>query len=263
MDEIGLQGLMDVIRPVGASDATVLILGERGVEHERVARLIHARSPRRDGRLEPVNCAALSAQNLERELFGTEGRMPGGGRPGKIRQTAGGTLFLNEVSEMPLAVQGQLVQFLQEQRVPRPAAGRDLPVNVRLLAASHRDLRLLVAQQAFRSDLYYRLNVLRIYVPPLRERRAELAELITHFYDKYGQRHARRLRAISPPAMEALLAHSWPGNVGELENVLERLVVLGTDDWVPAELAAARADAARWAPLKAVSGESAPRAIRL
>jgi DNA-binding NtrC family response regulator len=254
---------MDVIRPVGASDATVLILGERGVEHDRAARLIHALSPRHDARFEAVGCAALSAQGLERELFGTEGRVPGGGRPGRIRQAAGGTLFLDEVSEMPLAVQGQLLQFLQEQRVPFPAAGCDAPVNVRLLAATHRDLRLLVARQEFRSDLYYRLNVLRIHVPPLRERRADLAELIPYFHDKYGQRHGRRPRPLSPPARDALLAHSWPGNVGELENVLERVVVLGTDDWVPAELASARADAARRAPSTWPSGHSDPRATRL
>jgi DNA-binding NtrC family response regulator len=219
VDEIGLRGLMDVIRPVGASDATVLILGERGVEHDRVARLIHALSPRGTGRFGAVNCAALSAHGLDRELFGTEGRATGGGRPGKIRQTAGGTLFLDEVSEMPLSIQGRLLQFLQEQRVLRPAIGNDVPVDIRLVAASHRDLRTMVAQQGFRGDLYYRL----------------------------------------PPAMDALLAHSWPGNVGELENVLERMVVLGTDDWVPAELAATRVDAARRASLKPVSGAGTPR----
>jgi DNA-binding NtrC family response regulator len=260
LDEVGLRGLMDVIRPIGASDATVLILGERGVEHDRVARLIHALSPRGAGRFGAVNCAALSAPGLDRELFGTEGRTRGGGRPGKIRQTSGGTLFLDEVSEMPLSIQGRLLQFLQEQRVLRPALGHDVPVDIRLVAASHRDLRTMVAQQGFRGDLYYRLNVLRIYVPPLRERRAELADLVPYFHDKYGQRHGRRSRPISPPAMEALLTHSWPGNVGELENVLERIVVLGTDDWVPAELAAARVDAARRASLKPVSGASAPRA---
>jgi two-component system NtrC family response regulator/two-component system response regulator HydG len=133
-------------------------------------------------------------------------------------------------------------------------------VDLRLLAASHRDLRPLVAQQEFRGDLYYRLNVLRVYVPPLRERRAELADLVLYFYDKYSQRHARRTRPISPATVEALLSHSWPGNVGELENVLERMVVLGTDDWVAAELAAARVDAARRASLRPVSGASAPRA---
>jgi DNA-binding NtrC family response regulator len=260
VDEVGLRGLMDVIRPVGASDATVLVLGEPGVQHHRVARLIHALSPRGAARFDTVSCAALSANALDQELFGTEGRMPGSGRPGKIRQAAGGTLFLDEVSEMPLPVQGRLLQFMQEQRVLRPADGHDVLVNVRLIAATYRDLRTLVTQAAFRGDLYYRLNVLRVHVPPLRERRAELAELIPHYHDKYGRRHARSARPITPTAMEALLAHSWPGNVGELENVLERIVVLGTDDWVPAELAAARLDAARRASVRPVSGAGAPRA---
>jgi transcriptional regulator with GAF, ATPase, and Fis domain len=214
---------------VSRSDAKVLITGESGSGKELVARAIHERGPRAQRVFAPVNCAGLPETLLETELFGhVKGSFTGAYRdkPGKLETAHRGTIFLDEMGEMTLRMQGLLLRFLETgelQKVGAEGSGR--VVDVRVIAATNRHLRELISQGSFREDLYYRLNVIHITVPPLRERREDIPLLIEHFLSKFSARNADVSLTISPEAMKVLTEYSWPGNVRELENVIERLVV--------------------------------------
>jgi transcriptional regulator with PAS, ATPase and Fis domain len=214
---------------VARSDAKVLITGESGVGKEIVARNIHYGGPRAAMVFAPVNCAGLPETLLESELFGhVKGSFTGAYRdkPGKLESAHMGTVFLDEIGEMTLRMQGLLLRFLETGEIQRVGAdGGARHVNVRIIGATHRNLRDMIAQGTFREDLYYRLNVIQIVVPPLRERREDVPELIRHFLAKFVAANRSPITDVSPEAMKALTAYSWPGNVRELENLIERMVV--------------------------------------
>jgi two-component system response regulator HydG len=219
---------MDIVMQAAPSLATVLLLGESGTGKELLARAIHDGSPRAKGPFVPVNCAALPETILEAELFGYEkGAFTGAAQrhDGRFLQADGGTLFLDEIGEIPTHVQVKLLRVLQEGEVER-LGGRATKVDLRLVAATNQDLRAAVREGRFREDLYYRLNVIAVSIPPLRNRREDVPLLAEHFLQLYGERNARRLAGFSRAAMEALGRHEWPGNVRELENTVERAVVL-------------------------------------
>src|SRR6186713_933774 len=214
---------------VARSDAKVLITGESGVGKEIVARAIHSGGPRSMMVFAPVNCAGLPETLLESELFGhVKGSFTGAYRdkPGKLESAHMGTVFLDEIGEMTLRMQGLFLRFLETGEVQRVGAdGGARHVNVRVIGATHRNLREMITQGTFREDLYYRLNVIQITVPPLRERREDIPELVTHFLNKFVAANRSPITGVSPEAMKALVAYSWPGNVRELENLIERMVV--------------------------------------
>ncbi len=221
--------LRQEIERVARSDAKVLITGESGTGKEIVAHAIHAASPRAGNVFAPVNCAGLPETLLESELFGhVRGSFTGAYRdkPGKLEAAREGTVFLDEVGEMTLRMQGMLLRFLETgelQKVGADGAGRI--VNVRVITATNRNLREMIAQGQFREDLFYRLNVIHITVPPLRDRRSDIPVLVAHFLERFKEANPSPIREIAPAAMKALTDYSWPGNVRELENVVERLVV--------------------------------------
>ena len=217
------------ITRVARTDAKVLITGESGTGKEIVAHSIHAQSPRAGLAFAPVNCAGLPETLLESELFGhVKGSFTGAYRdkPGKLEAAHNGTVFLDEVGEMTLRMQGLLLRFLETgelQKVGADGSGRT--VNVRVIAATNRNLREMIAQGLFREDLFYRLNVIHITVPPLRDRRDDIPLLLEHFLVRFREANDSPITAVAPSAVEALRKYSWPGNVRELENVIERLVV--------------------------------------
>ena len=224
-----MMDLLAMAEQVAQSRATVLVLGETGTGKELVAELIHRSSPRSMKQLVRLNCAALSESLLESELFGHErGAFTGavGRREGRFEQADGGTLFLDEVSEIPMATQVKLLRVLQERAFERVGGNETLHVDVRILAASNRDLKARIAQGLFREDLYYRLNVVTLEIPPLRERQSDIPELATFFLRRYAEENHRPVDGMSDEALAALTAYGWPGNVRELENVIERAVVL-------------------------------------
>jgi transcriptional regulator with PAS, ATPase and Fis domain len=224
-----MTALQAEIDRVARSDAKVLITGESGVGKEIVSRRIHDDGPRANMTFAPVNCAGLPETLLESELFGhVKGSFTGAYRdkPGKLESAHMGTVFLDEIGEMTLRMQGLLLRFLETGEIQRVGAdGGARHVNVRIIAATHRNLREMIAQGAFREDLYYRLNVIQITVPPLRERRDDIPELVNHFLDKFAAANRSPITGVAPDAMKALVAYSWPGNVRELENLIERMVV--------------------------------------
>jgi len=221
--------LKQEILRIARSDAKVLITGESGVGKELVARAIHFNSNRVDKPYIAMNCAGLPETLLESELFGhVKGSFTGAYRdkPGKFESAHMGTVFLDEIGEMTLRMQGLLLRFLETGEVQRVGAdGGARHVNVRVIGATHRNLRDMIAQGTFREDLYYRLNVIQILVPPLRERREDIPELITHFLNRFVAANNSPITGVAPEAMKALVAYSWPGNVRELENLIERMVV--------------------------------------
>ncbi len=216
---------------VASTESSVLILGETGTGKELFARAIHSRSPRRDRPLIKVNCAALPTGLIESELFGHErGAFTGaaGRRIGRFELADGGTLFLDEIGELPLELQAKLLRVLQDQEFERVGGSVTLDVDVRLIAATNRDLLAAVAQGTFRQDLFYRLNVFPIRVPALRERREDVPLLVHYFLNRYATKAGRRIDAVPKATMDRLSAYAWPGNVRELENVIERAVILST-----------------------------------
>ena len=221
--------LQDEIERVARSDTKVLITGESGVGKEIVARSIHSRGPRARMPFAPVNCAGLPETLLESELFGhVKGSFTGAYRdkPGKLETAHLGTIFLDEVGEMTLRMQGLLLRFLETgelQKVGQDGGSRH--VDVRVIAATNRKLREMIAQGTFRDDLYYRLNVIHIVVPPLRDRRSDIPELVGHFLSRFAMANRSAITSVTPGAMKVLCDYPWPGNVRELENVVERLVV--------------------------------------
>jgi transcriptional regulator with GAF, ATPase, and Fis domain len=232
---LALRGLMLKIDKVAPTDTAVLLMGETGTGKELLARAIHQRSPRRDRPLVTVNCGAIPAGLVEAELFGHErGAFTGAleRRLGRFELASGGTLFLDEVGEIPLDAQVKLLRVLQDGVLERVGASSPVRTDARIVAATHRDLEADVAAGRFRADLYYRLSVLPIRVPPLRERLEDLPLLVEHALAKLGRRLGKPARALAPGSLERLRAYPWPGNVRELENVLERACVLARGDVV-------------------------------
>jgi formate hydrogenlyase transcriptional activator len=218
---------------VAATTATVLITGETGTGKELVARAIHNLSPRSNRPLVKVNCAAISAGLVESELFGhVKGAFTGATerRIGRFEYADGGTLFLDEVTELPLETQGKLLRVLQEQEFEPVGTNRTLKVDVRLLAATNRNLAELVREGRFRMDLYYRLLVVPVDVPPLRERRDDIPQLAAHFVRRLSRQFGRHVERISEDMMREMVAYDWPGNIRELENFLARAIVLCPGD---------------------------------
>jgi DNA-binding NtrC family response regulator len=234
-------GIIDVMKQVArvaSTQASVLILGETGTGKELVARTIHRFSERADRRMVSVNCSALAEGLLESELFGhVKGAFTGavGSRPGIFREADKGTVFLDEIGDISPGLQARLLRVLQEQEIVPVGSEAPVKVDVRVIAATHRDLAAMVREKQFREDLFYRLNVVTIHLPPLRERRQDIPLLIDHFLTTLAARHSRGPVAIDPAAQTLLLNWDWPGNVRELENVLERAMVLAELDVIGPE----------------------------
>jgi two-component system, response regulator FlrC len=223
---------------IAGSDASILITGESGVGKEVLARYVHKKSRRKDAPFIAVNCAAIPENLLESELFGHEkGAFTGAvaRRIGKFEEADTGTLLLDEISEMDLRLQAKLLRALQERVIDRVGGGKPVPVDIRILATSNRDLRHAVAEGEFREDLLYRLNVVNLRIPPLRERKDDLAALARFFIDKYSRANERPARRLSDAAMEQVMKHAWPGNVRELENAMHRAVLLASGEDIGAE----------------------------
>ncbi|HJW57816.1 MAG TPA: sigma 54-interacting transcriptional regulator [Burkholderiaceae bacterium] len=219
----------DLLKQATNSQITVLLLGETGVGKEVFARTLHERGTRRSASFVAVNCAAIPQDLVESELFGVEkGAYTGAlaSRPGRFERANGGTLFLDEIGDLPLAAQAKLLRVLQEGEIERLGDQKTRKVNVRLIAATNVDLRTLVKEGKFRSDLYYRLNAYQINIPPLRERKEDVSLLAKQFLQKYSAIHGKRLRGFTDKAKRALLAYAWPGNIRELQNMIERGVIL-------------------------------------
>jgi len=232
-DIIGARGalreVLDLVRTVAATDSTVLIEGETGTGKELIARAIHEHSTRRDRPFLKVNCAAIPLGLLESELFGHErGAFTGAvmRKVGRFEAANQGTLFLDEVGDIPPELQPKLLRVLQDGEFERLGSTQTKRANVRFVAATNRDLAKLVAQNQFRSDLYYRLNVFPIAVPPLRDRSGDIPLLVMHFVSTYSKRTHKQIEFIPTEVMEALVGHSWPGNIRELQNFIERSVIL-------------------------------------
>ena len=225
----GLREVLDLVRAVAPTDSTALIEGETGTGKELVARAIHEHSPRRDHRFVKLNCAAIPLGLLESELFGHErGAFTGAvaRKVGRFEVADRGTLFLDEIGDIPLELQPKLLRVLQEGEFERLGSTQTQRANVRLVAATNKDLAKLVAQNDFRSDLYYRLNVFPIVVPPLRDRRGDIPSLVRRFVGMCAERMSKQIETIPTEVMEALVGHSWSGNIRELQNFIERSVIL-------------------------------------
>jgi two-component system, NtrC family, response regulator AtoC len=236
---------------VAATDVPVLIRGESGVGKDVVARTIHARSPRHARPFLKINCAALPANLLESELFGYQrGAFTGAQQDtkGKFELASEGTLFLDEIGEMPPEMQAKLLQVLQDGEYFRVGGTRAIRVNTRVVVATNRDLEAEIARGGFRGDLYYRLNVVSVRVPALRERPDDIPHLVEHFMQKYARRYDSGMDVVPDDVLELLLRYSWPGNVRELENLVRRMVVLGDARCIVPELTAQRATPAPDAP---------------
>jgi formate hydrogenlyase transcriptional activator len=217
------------VETVASSDSTVLLLGETGTGKELIARAIHERSRRKDRTFVKLNCAAIPTGLLESELFGHEK----GAFTGAITQKLGrmeladqGTLFLDEVGDIPIEIQPKLLRALQEREFERLGSTHTRRVNIRLIAATNRDLEMMIANREFRSDLYYRLHVFPIRIPPLRERREDIPQLVSYFVQKFDKQMQKKIDSISPIVMKGLTAWDWPGNIRELENFIERAVIV-------------------------------------
>ncbi len=237
--------VIEQLKNLAATDTTVLILGESGTGKELVARALHQNSPRKNKPFVPLNISALPESILESELFGHEqGAFTGAGsrRIGKFEHANGGTLFLDEVGEMPMETQIKLLRVLEDRKITRLGSNEEKPINVRVLAATNADLKGMVDQGTFRRDLYYRLSVVSITLPPLRERRSDIPLLIDHFLKEFQERQGRHVERVSGRVRQILNAYDWPGNIRQLRNVIEGMLALDTDgvldvDDLPEELA--------------------------
>ncbi len=230
-----MRRVLELVAAIAPSEATVLISGESGTGKEVVARLIHAGSNRRKGPYVAVNCAALTETLLESELFGHEkGAFTGAEkrREGRFLAADKGTIFLDEVGEIPQSMQVKLLRVIQERELQRVGGDQTIKVDVRILAATNRDLKQEVEEGRFRGDLYYRLNVVALQLPPLRERREDIPLLAAHFLKMFAGRNAKTVKGFTPTAMDRLLKYAWPGNVRELENAVERAVVLLVGEYI-------------------------------
>ena len=262
-----LKQVLDDVETVAPTSATVLILGETGTGKELIARAIHRMSPRRNLPFITVNCAAFPAGLLESELFGYErGAFTGAlsQKIGRFESAHRGTLFLDEVGDIPLDLQPKLLRALQEKTFERLGGAKTIPVDVRLLAATNRNLPQMMADKLFRSDLYYRLNVFPITTPPLRDHPEDIPILARHFTHKYAREMSRQIESIPPDTMRALMSWPWPGNVRELENFIERSVILSPGPALRAPVAGLRTDPteANSGTLAAMEREYIIRALR-
>ena len=227
-DSEAMRKVLYKVEQVAATDATVLVLGETGTGKELIARALHKLSPRRERPLVKVNCAALPANLIESELFGHEkGAFTGAisRKVGRFELADSGTLFLDEIGDLPLELQAKLLRVLQEGEFERLGGAKTMKVDVRIIAATNRDLERAMREQTFRSDLYYRLTVFPIELPPLREREGDIPQLVRHFIDRKRAKLDRQVEGVTREAMERLVGYPWPGNVRELENVVERALI--------------------------------------
>ena len=225
--------LISLARKVAQSDAVVLITGESGTGKELFASAIHRASPRAQGKFVALNCAAVPETLLEAELFGHErGAFTGAiaSRKGRFEQAHGGSLFLDEIGDMSLTAQAKILRVIEERTVERIGGQTSIPVDIRIITATNQPLRENVQRSQFRSDLYYRLNEVRIDIPPLRERREDIALLVKHFIDQFNRQYDKRIRGCSDAAMEFLCRHHWPGNIRELQNVVKCAVLVAEGD---------------------------------
>ena len=232
----GLKFVLTEVQRVAPTDSTVLVLGETGTGKELIARAIHHISPRCGRPFIKLNCAAIPFDLLESELFGHEkGAFTGAiaQKMGRFEMADTGTLFLDEIGDIPLALQPKLLRVLQEQEFERLGGGRTHRINIRLVAATHRDLAEMVKRNEFRSDLYYRLNVFPVVLPPLRERRPDIPELVSHFVGLFARRVGKHIDHIPKETLDAFTSYSWPGNVRELQNLIERAVILSNNGVLP------------------------------
>src|SRR6266478_2721454 len=236
----GLRSILTQVEAVAPTNATILIAGETGTGKEVIARAIHELSPRRGRNLVKVNCAAMPAGLLESELFGHErGAFTGAvsSHIGRFALADRGTLFLDEIGDLPLELQPKILRVLQEREFEPVGSTRTTKVDVRIVAATNRDLRQMVQDGEFREDLYYRLNIFPISLPPLRERKRDIPELVKHFVDQFATSMDKIIDTIPEETMRSILSHSWPGNIRELQNYVARGVILSTDGvFEPAEL---------------------------
>jgi formate hydrogenlyase transcriptional activator len=231
-----LEFVLAEVKRVAPTDSTVLVLGETGTGKELMARAIHNLSGRCGRPFVTLNCSAIPFDLLESELFGHEkGAFTGAvsQKIGRFEMADTGTLFLDEIGDLPLALQPKLLRVLQEQEFERLGSGRTHRINVRLVAATHRDLAQMATRNEFRSDLYYRLNVFPVVLPPLRERREDIAQLVSHFVELFARRMGKRIEQIPQTTMNAFIAYSWPGNVRELQNLIERAVIRSDNGVLP------------------------------
>src|SRR5258707_4375708 len=228
-----LHAVLSGVSKVAPTDSTVLITGEPGTGKELIARAIHKRSQRSSRAFVSVNCAAIPRDLIASELFGDEkGAFTGATqrRPGRFEAANGGTIFLDEVGDLPSEIQIALLRVLQEREIERVGSNRPIPVDVRVLAATHRDLNALVAEGKFRPDLLYRLNVVPIEMPSLRDRGPDIPLLVEYFIDRFGKKAGKKFKTIDRNTLKLFQAYGWPGNVRELQNVIERAVILSDGD---------------------------------
>jgi len=231
-----LKSVLAEVKRVAPTDSTVLVLGETGTGKELIAHATHNLSPRCGRPFIKLNCAAIPFDLLESELFGHEkGAFTGAvtQKIGRFEMADTGTLFLDEIGDIPLALQPKLLRVLQEKEFERLGSGRTHQIDVRLIAATHRDLTEMVNRNEFRSDLYYRLNVFPVLVPPVRERQGDIQPLVSHFVEVFAQRMGKHIEQIPQATMNALIAYSWPGNVRELQNLIERAVIRSDNGVLP------------------------------
>ena len=233
-----MQQIFKMAAQVAQSRATVLLTGESGTGKELIAAAIHQRSHRAQGPFIKLHCGSLAEAVLESELFGTEPDVPGGSqkaREGRLEQANGGTLFIDEIGDISAAIQIRLLRVLQEHEFERANSNRTIQVDTRVIAATNRDLRAMVSDGKFREDLFYRLNVINLQLPPLRDRASDVPALAMHFLRRYSDENAKKVDRLSEAALSRLAAYTWPGNVRELENVIERAVVLSENGIIEAE----------------------------
>jgi len=252
-DSPAARRVLDLVSRVAPSKISVLVTGESGTGKELVARMIHARSDRTDKPFVAINCAALPETLLESELFGIERGVATGveARAGRFEAAQGGTLFLDEIGDMPLALQSKLLRVLQEREIERVGGRRRVPIDVRVLAATHARLLERIAAGEFREDLYYRLRVVEIGLPPLRERREDIPRLVRYFLERFAARERREVPTLEREAYAALLSHDFPGNIRELENLLEGAAALSQGGTI-------RREDLQWLPRPSSRGEAAP-----
>jgi DNA-binding NtrC family response regulator len=251
-DHERMQAVFEIVEKVADTDSTVLVYGESGTGKELIARALHYNGYRQDKPLVPINCGAIPGELLESELFGFEkGAFTGATamRIGRFELANGGTVFLDEIGEMSPALQVKLLRVLQQREFERIGGTRTIKVDVRIIAATNKDLEELVAKSQFREDLYYRLNVIPIHIPPLRDRQSDIPLLVAHFIARFNTEKKRHIEGITRDAMERLLYYHWPGNVRELENLIERMTILKGSGFItpadlPEKLAPALANAA-------------------
>jgi len=240
-----MQALRDRLSKVASANVPVLIHGESGTGKDIIARMVHALSPWKSGPFVKVNCPAIPGTLLESELFGYErGAFTGayGSKPGRVEMAHRGTLFLDEISELDMSLQSKLLQLLQDGQFCRIGAQADKKVEVRVVCATNRRLEDEIENGTFRQDLYYRINVVNLFMPPLRERRGDIEALASYFLEYYNRKYNCKARPISPELMEVLQKYHWPGNIRELENQMKRYVILGTEDVISADLQPREAD---------------------